>query len=88
VRTYATKFAAAAHRGNWVEEGRDKGLKRCVRDRLWNSSPTLMLMNLSAPIEWGKPFKATLMFAKAGPVEVEFAIGPIGSRTAPRAGTH
>jgi copper(I)-binding protein len=39
-----------------------------------------MLMNQSGPIERGKPFKATLMFAKAGRVDVEFAVGPIGTK--------
>ena len=33
-----------------------------------------MMMDLKRPIERGKPFKASLMFEKAGPVEVEFTV--------------
>ena len=42
----------------------------------------LMLMNLKGPIQRGKPFKATLMFAKAGAVDVEFAVEPMGASAA------
>jgi hypothetical protein len=41
----------------------------------------LMLMDLKGPIQQGKPFKATLMFAKAGPVDVEFAVEQIGANS-------
>ena len=34
----------------------------------------IMMMGLKKPIELGKPFKASLTFEKAGPVEVEFAV--------------
>ena len=34
----------------------------------------IMMMGLKKPIERGKPFKASLTFEKAGPVEVEFAV--------------
>jgi len=52
------------------------------------SSFHLMLMNLKGPIERGKPFKATLMFAKAGPIDVEFAVQPIGATSAPAHDAH
>jgi copper(I)-binding protein len=34
----------------------------------------VMMMGLKNPIERGKPFKASLTFEKAGPVEVEFTV--------------
>jgi periplasmic copper chaperone A len=34
----------------------------------------IMMMNLKQQIEQGKPFKASLNFEKAGPVEVEFKV--------------
>jgi copper(I)-binding protein len=34
----------------------------------------IMMMDLKQPIERGKPFKASLTFEKAGPVEVEFMV--------------
>jgi copper(I)-binding protein len=36
----------------------------------------------------GKPFKATLTFAKAGPVDVNFAVTPIGTPAAPAHDAH
>jgi hypothetical protein len=45
-----------------------------------------MMTGLKQPIEQGKPFKATLVFEKAGPVEVEFSVEAVGAM-AP-AGTH
>jgi periplasmic copper chaperone A len=48
----------------------------------------LMLMNLKGPIQRGKPFKATLMFAKAGPVAVEFAVEPVGATSPPAQDGH
>jgi copper(I)-binding protein len=48
----------------------------------------LMLENLKEPIQQGKPFKATLMFAKAGSVDVSFAVGPIGANSAPTQDVH
>jgi copper(I)-binding protein len=44
----------------------------------------LMIMGLKQPIEQGKPFQASLMFEKAGTVNVEFAVEPVGA-TAPAA---
>jgi periplasmic copper chaperone A len=41
----------------------------------------LMLENLKEPIQQGRPFKATLTFAKAGSVDVDFAVVPIGAST-------
>jgi periplasmic copper chaperone A len=46
------------------------------------SSFHLMIMNLKGPIQQGKPFEAMLMFAKAGPVDVEFAVEPVGATSA------
>jgi copper(I)-binding protein len=34
----------------------------------------IMMTDLKKPIERGKPFKASLTFEKAGPVEVEFTV--------------
>jgi periplasmic copper chaperone A len=48
----------------------------------------LMLENLKEPIQQGKPFKATLTFAKAGPVDVNFAVTPIGTTAAPAHDAH
>jgi len=39
----------------------------------------IMMMGLKQPILRGKPFKASLMFEKAGPVEVEFAVAAPGA---------
>jgi periplasmic copper chaperone A len=44
-----------------------------------------MMTGLKQPIKQGKPFKATLVFEKAGPVEVEFSVEGVGAM-AP--GTH
>jgi periplasmic copper chaperone A len=38
----------------------------------------LMFMNVSQPFKEGEMVKAVLTFEKAGPVEVEFAVGPAG----------
>jgi copper(I)-binding protein len=48
----------------------------------------LMLENLKEPIQQGKPFKATLTFAKGGPVDVDFAVGPIGASSPSAQDTH
>ena len=48
----------------------------------------LMLENLKEPIQPGKPFKATLKFAKAGSVDVNFAVGPVGATSAPAQDAH
>jgi periplasmic copper chaperone A len=39
----------------------------------------VMFVGLKQPLERGKPFKATLQFEKAGKVEVEFKVEPIGA---------
>ncbi len=39
----------------------------------------IMMMGGKQPIEQGKPFKASLTFEKAGSVDVEFAVQPVGS---------
>ena len=46
------------------------------------SSFHLMIMDLKQPIERGKPFKASLTFEKAGPVEVEFDVVAPGATPA------
>lgn len=38
-----------------------------------------MMTGVKQPIEKGKPFKATLVFEKAGPVEVEFSVEAPGA---------
>ena len=42
----------------------------------------LMLMNLKKPLKKGEEFHGTLTFAKAGTVEVHFAVQGIGSQAA------
>jgi copper(I)-binding protein len=37
------------------------------------------MTGLKSPIERGKPFKASLTFEKAGPVEVEFTVVAAGA---------
>jgi periplasmic copper chaperone A len=39
----------------------------------------IMMMDLKQPIERGKPFKASLTFEKAGPVDVEFMVVAAGA---------
>jgi copper(I)-binding protein len=39
----------------------------------------IMMSGLHQPIEKGKPFKGTLVFEKAGPVEVEFSVEAVGA---------
>jgi copper(I)-binding protein len=39
----------------------------------------VMFVGLKQPLERGKPFAATLQFEKAGKVEVEFRVEPIGA---------
>jgi copper(I)-binding protein len=39
----------------------------------------LMFVGLKQPLERGKPFTATLQFEKAGKVEVQFKVEPIGA---------
>ena len=46
------------------------------------SSFHFMIMDLKQPIVRGKPFKASLMFEKAGPVEVEFEVVAPGATPA------
>ena len=40
----------------------------------------IMMMGLKQPIQRGKPFKASLTFEKAGPVDVEFEVESVGGR--------
>jgi copper(I)-binding protein len=42
----------------------------------------IMMTGLKQPIEKGKPFKASLMFEKAGTVEVDFAVEGVGATPA------
>lgn len=48
----------------------------------------LMMMDLKQPVEVGAPIKAQLKFDKAGPVDVEFTISPIGGNSASPSQTH
>ncbi|HEX4891947.1 MAG TPA: copper chaperone PCu(A)C, partial [Hyphomicrobiaceae bacterium] len=41
----------------------------------------LMLMDIKETPVLGKPFKGTLVFEKAGKVDVEFKVEPFGTRT-------
>lgn len=40
----------------------------------------LMFMELREPLREGKPLKGTLVFEKAGTVEIEYSVAPIGAR--------
>src|SRR5215471_14240569 len=42
----------------------------------------IMMTGLKQPIEKGKPFKGSLVFEKAGPVEVDFAVEGVGATPA------
>ena len=48
----------------------------------------LMFMQLKAPFEQGNNVKATLVFEKAGTVEVEYAVEAIGASTSTDHGGH
>jgi copper(I)-binding protein len=43
----------------------------------------MMFMGLTGAIEAGKDIKGTLVFEKAGAVEVTYRVAPIGSPSAP-----
>jgi copper(I)-binding protein len=45
----------------------------------------LMLTGLTQPIEQGKSFKGTLVFEKAGPIEVDFSVEAVGAAAPPAA---
>jgi periplasmic copper chaperone A len=46
------------------------------------SSSHIMMMDLRQPIQRGKPFKATLMFEKAGEVDLDFTVEDVGATSA------
>src|SRR5258706_3830802 len=46
------------------------------------SSFHIMMMDLKEPIQRGKPFKASLMFEKAGEVDVDFTVEAVGATPA------
>jgi copper(I)-binding protein len=48
----------------------------------------VMFIDLTKPIVKDKPIKATLVFEKAGEVEVEFAVAPIGAKSPAGGGGH
>jgi periplasmic copper chaperone A len=50
------------------------------------SSFHIMMMDLKEPIQRGKPFKASLMFEKAGEVDVDFAVEAVGATPAATSG--
>jgi copper(I)-binding protein len=47
----------------------------------------IMMMGLKAPIEKGKPFKGSLVFEKAGAVDIDFSVEAVGA-AAPAAAAH
>jgi periplasmic copper chaperone A len=52
------------------------------------SSFHIMMMDLKQPIQRRKPFKASLMFEKAGEVDVDFTVEAVGATPAAAAPTH
>jgi periplasmic copper chaperone A len=46
------------------------------------SSVHVMMMDLKQPITKGKPFQASLVFEKAGPIDVEFMVEGVGATPA------
>jgi copper(I)-binding protein len=48
----------------------------------------LMFMNLKEPLQQGRSVTGTLVFEKAGPIEVEYKIEPIGGTPAAGSGMH
>jgi hypothetical protein len=43
----------------------------------------LMLLGLKAPLKEGERLRATLTFKRAGPIDVEFRIAPVGAASPP-----
>ena len=48
----------------------------------------VMFMQLREAVAQGKPVKGTLIFEKAGTIEIEYVIAPIGARTPPQQTDH
>ena len=48
----------------------------------------VMFVNLKQPLQQGQSVKGTLVFEKAGPIEVEYKIEPIGGTPAAGSGMH
>ena len=48
----------------------------------------IMMMGLKQPIEKGKPFKGSLVFEKAGSIDVDFAVEAVGATPATPAAAH
>lgn len=48
----------------------------------------LMFVDIKQPLVSGQTFKARLTFEKAGPVDVEFAVAPVGANAAPGQHSH
>jgi periplasmic copper chaperone A len=48
----------------------------------------VMFMDLKAPLREGQPVKGTLVFEKAGTVEIEYRVAPIGARAPAGAHVH
>jgi len=48
----------------------------------------IMMMDLKQPIEKGKPFKGSLVFEKAGAVDIDFAVEAVGATPAPAHDAH
>ncbi len=47
-----------------------------------------MFMDLTSQVREGKPVKGTLVFEKAGTVEVEYRVAPVGARAPAGAHAH
>lgn len=45
-------------------------------------------MQLKEPLVQGKPLKGTLVFEKAGTIEIEYQVAPIGAKEMPASGGH
>jgi copper(I)-binding protein len=43
----------------------------------------VMFMGLKEPIKDGAPLKGTLVFERAGKIDVEYKVEPLGSKAAP-----
>jgi copper(I)-binding protein len=48
----------------------------------------VMFIDLKAPVVKDQPFKAKLVFQKAGEIEVEFAVAPVGAKQKQQGGHH
>jgi copper(I)-binding protein len=63
----------------------DKGLeiKPGATVELSTGSLHVMFEDLKQPLQIGKPFKGTLVFEKAGTIEIEYAVEAMGATPSP-----